>query len=290
MRPDLTTLEREFAPLLETHAVELVALEWFQGPGHGILRVTVDLPNGDPRVQDPSRSIGIAELSSVTRDISAHLDTIDPITMAYTLEVGSPGPERPVQRRRDFDRFAGLEARVETTVLLQGAPHKSYTGVLRGTVDAPESDGGYRVRVEAQGKVHEVPAVALQRARTVAIKPAPKTKPGKGPSKRKERLEAREKARAINAEHIAKQGEGEDDAPARQHSAGETGAGDAGDAKPRRADDSRANERHGKKAMTETAATNETKATGAHSASDPPRGGGPKHDGLAQRTTRATTR
>ncbi len=306
MRPDLSTLEREFAPLLEVHAVELVALEWFQGPGHGILRVTIDLPNGDPRVQDPGRSVGIAEIASVTRDISAHLDTLDetvePITLAYTLEVGSPGSERPVQKRADFDRFAGLEARIDTRGGLPGAPHKSFLGVLRGTCDAPASEGGFRVRVDVGGAVHEVPASELTRARTVAIKPPAKAKPGKGPSKqpskRQDRLEAREKARAVNDAHLAGRGAQTDaandqsvnEAPA--HEAGEAHAqNDTGvDKKKARGGKDKTNDRHGKNAMTETAATTATQATGAQRARGTSRGGGPKHDGLATRTPRATTR
>lgn len=200
MRVDLGRIEREIAPLLDVHGVELVALEWSQGAGHGVLRVFIDHAGGDPRIQDPARSVTLDEVTRVTRDVSSALDALDLIDMGYTLEVGSPGPERPIQKRSDFERFSGLAARLELREKWGGKG--TLSGVLRGTAELPPP-GGYAVRLEVGGKVYDVPAARIARARLHAIKPPRKTKPGKGPSRRQERLAAREAARAINAAHLA---------------------------------------------------------------------------------------
>jgi ribosome maturation factor RimP len=204
-RLHLDRIETEIAPLLSVHGVELVALEWFQGPGHGILRITIDQPDGDPRVTDPTRGVSLEQVTDVTRDVSTALDALDLIDEAYTLEVGSPGPERPVQRRRDFDRFVGLRARIDTRA---AGARSNLSGVLRGTRDGTPAEG-FVVRLETAPDVErEVPARTITRARLHAIAAPARAKPGNGPSRRQERLAAREKARAINAAHqVARQAE-----------------------------------------------------------------------------------
>jgi ribosome maturation factor RimP len=199
MRLDLDHIERELTPLLRVHGVELVALEWLQGPGHGILRVVIDNPGGDPRDQDPEKSVSLDRVTDVTRDVSTAMDALDLIEGSYTLEIGSPGPERPVQKRADYDRFAGLALRLEARGAQGGKVN--FRGTLRGTVDQP--NGVFAVRVEVGAKVHEIPSDRILRARLQEITQAPKPKPGKGSSRRQERIAAREQARAINAAHLA---------------------------------------------------------------------------------------
>lgn len=199
MRMDLDHIAKEIAPLLEVHGVELVALEWHQGPGHGILRIFIDRPGGDPRVQDPDKSIGLEEITNVTRDVSTAMDALDLIENSYTLEIGSPGLQRPVQKREDFDRFAGLGARMETRG--DGREKHQLNGTLRGTVTLANDQ--YAVRLEVAGKIHEIPRDKINRAKLHEIVPPKREKPGKGPSRRQERLAEREKARAINAAHQA---------------------------------------------------------------------------------------
>lgn len=199
MRMDLDKIAKEIAPLLEVHGVELVALEWHQGPGHGILRIFIDRPGGDPRVQDPEKSIGLEEITNVTRDVSTAMDALDLIENSYTLEIGSPGLQRPVQKREDFERFAGLGIRMETRG--DGREKHQLNGTLRGTV--PLANGDYAVRLEVAGKIHEIPGDKINRAKLHEIVPPKREKPGKGPSRRQERLAERERARAINAAHNA---------------------------------------------------------------------------------------
>ncbi|MFO0560508.1 MAG: hypothetical protein U0269_21010 [Polyangiales bacterium] len=199
-------LEREVAPLLEVHGVDLVALEWFQGAGRGLLRLTVDRAGGDPRVQDPSRGVAVDVLTHITRDVSSTLDELETknelvIDVPYQLEVTSPGPERPLQKRADFDRFAGLRARLDMGPRYNGP--STLRGAIEGTKDADES---FIVRLRAGGKLVEVPMASVARARLEEIPPPKSTKPGKpgssASSKRQERLKARAKAREINEEHL----------------------------------------------------------------------------------------
>lgn len=177
---EIERVRTEIAGLCEVHGVELVALEWLQGPGRGVLRVYIDRPNGDPRVVDPARGITADVCVAVSRDVGAALDADESlVTGAYDLEVSSPGFERPVQKREDFERFAGLEIHVKLRERV--GSRGAFDGVLRGTADAPE---GYIVKVETGGQVWELPSKKITRAKLAEIKAPKPTKPGKGPSKR----------------------------------------------------------------------------------------------------------
>jgi ribosome maturation factor RimP len=71
--------------------------------------------------------------AAISRAISAILDVAAPIAGAYQLEVTSPGLDRPLTRRADFDRFRGFEARVETELPIEG--RRRFRGRLLGVVD-----------------------------------------------------------------------------------------------------------------------------------------------------------
>lgn len=72
----------------------------------------------------------VADCADISRSISALLDVADPIAGAYTLEVSSPGIDRPLVRPEDYDRFAGFEARIELAEPIDG--RKRFRGRLRG--------------------------------------------------------------------------------------------------------------------------------------------------------------
>ena len=186
---DIHRIKTEFAGIAEVHGVELVALEWLQGPGRGVLRAYIDRPGGDPRVVDPARGISADVCASVSRDIGAVLDADETlIPMAFDLEVSSPGFERPVQKREDFDRFAGLVIAVKLRERVES--RGAFEGVLRGTADAP--GGGYVVKVDCAGRVWDLPAKQISRAKLAEIKaPAPTkpSRPAKGQGKTKQRPE-----------------------------------------------------------------------------------------------------
>jgi ribosome maturation factor RimP len=76
-------------------------------------------------------SMSVDDCAEVSRAVAAILDVEDPIDSAYTLEVSSPGIDRPLTRLSDFDRFAGFEVRVETSLPIDG--RRRFRGRLLGT-------------------------------------------------------------------------------------------------------------------------------------------------------------
>jgi len=95
----------------------------------------------EPRAGGPMTVEHCAEIS---RAVSALLDVADPIGGSYRLEVTSPGIDRPLVRRADFERFAGFEARLETAEMIAG--RRRFRGRLAGVIDdqvclrAPEGE------------------------------------------------------------------------------------------------------------------------------------------------------
>ena len=110
---------------VEAMGYELVGVELFRKGASGlVLRVYIDREDG----------ITLDDCSAVSHQISGVLDVEDPISGAYTLEVSSPGLDRPLVRPNDFERFAGLEAKIELRESLNG--RRRYRGVLAGCADA----------------------------------------------------------------------------------------------------------------------------------------------------------
>lgn len=178
MRIDVQLIHEKLQGIAAALVAEVVAVEWLVGPGRGVLRVYIDRPGGDPRTaQDPARVGATADLcAAVSRAASPLLDELDLIEVPYDLEVSSPGLERPVQLRADFDRFAGLMIKVKTRAPLDG--RASWEGTLRGTVDR---DGDWAVRVQLGEETAEVPRRMISRARLAEVKTPRPPKPGKGP-------------------------------------------------------------------------------------------------------------
>ena len=102
--------------------------------GFDIVRV---LLSGDhnPRLQimaEPldGRAMNVDDCAAISRAVSALLDVEDPVSSPYTLEVSSPGLDRPVVHLQHFERFAGYEARIETAMAIDG--RKRFRGRLGG--------------------------------------------------------------------------------------------------------------------------------------------------------------
>lgn len=110
-------------PVLEDMGYELVRLR-LMGGETPTLQIMADKPDGGIEVDD------CAEISTA---VSAVLDIEDPIGDAYTLEVSSPGIDRPLTRLKDFEAFEGYEAKLETSELIDG--RKRFKGQLAGIED-----------------------------------------------------------------------------------------------------------------------------------------------------------
>ena len=79
----------------------------------------------------PNGFINVDECADLSTAISALLDVEDPIIDAYSLEVSSPGIDRPLTRMKDFEEFEGYDERLETVELIDG--RKRFKGTLAGT-------------------------------------------------------------------------------------------------------------------------------------------------------------
>ncbi|MEM5520744.1 ribosome maturation factor RimP [Sulfitobacter sp. AS59] len=112
-------------PVIEDMGFELVRVRLMSGK-QTTLQIMADRPDG---------GIEVDELALVSQAVSAVLDVEDPIIEEYTLEVSSPGIDRPLTRLKDFDMFEGYEAKIETGDLIDG--RRRFKGALAG-IDGDE--------------------------------------------------------------------------------------------------------------------------------------------------------
>jgi ribosome maturation factor RimP len=124
---DLQAVQLAVLPVLAAHGVELVELVLRREQGGWILRVMVERAGST----EPSGGVSVDLCAGISRDISAALDVSDPISHAYTLEVSSPGVERSLRSRQDFERFAGKLAKVVLSRPL-GDGQTALRGTLQG--------------------------------------------------------------------------------------------------------------------------------------------------------------
>jgi ribosome maturation factor RimP len=120
------------------------------GAGRTTLQIMAERRDEAPMTVD--------DCADISRSVSALLDVADPIASAYTLEVSSPGIDRPLVRPEDYDRFAGFEARIEVSRPISG--RKRFRGRLLGR-------SGDTVRLIAEVGEIEVPLSAIARAKLV---------------------------------------------------------------------------------------------------------------------------
>jgi ribosome maturation factor RimP len=104
-----------------------------EGLGYRLVRVRVSGLNGctvQIMAERPDGTMSVEDCEAVSRAISPVLDLEDPVDRAYNLEISSPGIDRPLVRRSDFERWAGHEAKIEMSVPAQG--RKRFRGVILG--------------------------------------------------------------------------------------------------------------------------------------------------------------
>lgn len=117
-----------------------------QDMGYELVRVRVTGQNGctvQIMAERPDGSMTVEDCSDVSRALSPVLDVEDPVDSEYHLEISSPGIDRPLVRRRDFERWAGNEAKIELSQMLDG--RKRFRGVIGGVTDTGvklQLDGG----------------------------------------------------------------------------------------------------------------------------------------------------
>lgn len=122
MARESAELRKLIEPAVTALGFELVGVEFIHGKS-GLLRVYIDHEDG----------IGVDDCKSVSYQVSGLLDVEDPIRGQYTLEVSSPGLDRPLFQARDYERFVGHEVKLRLSVPVGG--RRRFKGTLVGLRD-----------------------------------------------------------------------------------------------------------------------------------------------------------
>lgn len=119
----MTGLERQLTEMLESPVeaagYELVGLEFIRAGEHSTLRIYIDSENG----------INVDDCAEVSHQVSAVLDVEDPISVAYNLEVSSPGLERPLFKTEHYQQFIGHE--VSLVLKMAMGNRRKWKGVIQ---------------------------------------------------------------------------------------------------------------------------------------------------------------
>jgi len=156
---EITRLRSAAERVAKGHGLEIFDVQLRREPFGMVLRVVIDRP--DPgRVESPDESVGIAECQRVSQDLSALLDVEDEFGQddlgeTYTLEVSSPGLDRPLRHEADYRRFAGRLAKVVTREPI--GRQSAFAGRIAGIEDGA-------VLLEEGRKTHRVPLDRIKRA------------------------------------------------------------------------------------------------------------------------------
>jgi ribosome maturation factor RimP len=136
-----------------TYGLDVFDVQFRREAAGMVLRVQIDRPGP---AATPEESVSVEDCAQVSRDLSAVLDVEDVVPTAYTLEVSSPGLDRPLRRAEDYRRFEGRRAKLVMRETVDGQGY--FKGRLRG-VD------GDTVLIEGEdGRRHSVPIGIIRRA------------------------------------------------------------------------------------------------------------------------------
>jgi ribosome maturation factor RimP len=137
----------------DSYGLEIFDVQFRREAQGMVLRIQIDRPGPAARAED---SVSVEDCANVSRDLSAILDVEDVVPAAYTLEVSSPGLDRPLRQPRDYERFAGRRAKIVTRDKIDGQTF--FKGQLAG-VD------GDAVLIDGEDhKRHRVPLGSISRA------------------------------------------------------------------------------------------------------------------------------
>lgn len=149
-------LEKRIADIVEPVLVDmgydLVRVQISGGEESMVVQIMIEH-------QEEDKQITVDDCEAASNAVSLILDVEDPITAAYSLEMSSPGIDRPLTRLKDFVKYAGLEAKVELNDPL--AERKRFRGILGGV----ENDADIKITVD--GEEFLLPFAKLGRAKLV---------------------------------------------------------------------------------------------------------------------------
>src|SRR3954447_9700155 len=137
----------------QSYGLEIFDVQFRREASGMVLRVQIDRPGPSSSAGD---SVSVEDCAHVSRDLSAMLDVDDVIPTAYTLEVSSPGLDRPLRSADDYRRFAGRRAKIVMRAAVDGQTF--FKGRLAGVE-------GHEVLIDGDdGRTHRVPLDVITRA------------------------------------------------------------------------------------------------------------------------------
>ena len=136
-----------------SYGLDIFDVQYRREAGGMIVRVQIDRPD----TARPEDAVSIEECAAVSRDLSAMLDVEDVVPTAYTLEVSSPGLDRPLRDSGDYTRFTGRLAKVVMREAVDG--QMFFKGRLGGV------EAGHVLIDADDGRRHRVPLAAITRAK-----------------------------------------------------------------------------------------------------------------------------
>ncbi len=119
-------------PLVAGEELELLDVEYLREPGGWILRLTIDKLGGS----SPENAVGLEDCTRASRAVSTVLDVEDVVPNEYSLEVTSPGLNRPLKKTEHYQRVLGQKIKVRTFGPIGDPPRKSFAGKLIEADDA----------------------------------------------------------------------------------------------------------------------------------------------------------
>lgn len=157
----LAAIRAAIEPVLAAHAVELCDLAWTTERQGLTLRLTIERPGPEGEPWTPEKGFGVTleDCAEVSRDVSSTLDAAEVVAHHYTLEVSSPGLDRPLHGARDFARFRGALVKVKLS-----KPAPDGQRVLRGLLAEAADD---RIAVMVDGKRIDAPIADVVEANLV---------------------------------------------------------------------------------------------------------------------------
>jgi len=136
-----------------SYGLEIFDVQFRREASGMVLRIRIDRPGSRATAED---SVTVDECAKVSRDLSAIFDVDDVVPTAYTLEISSPGLDRPLRRAEDYDRFAGRRAKLVMREKVDGQ------GYFKGELGGVENG---HVLIEGEdGRTHRVPLDVITRA------------------------------------------------------------------------------------------------------------------------------
>ncbi len=141
-------------PVCTDAGYELVEIEHKVGGTGQTLRIYIDYPSGT------EKTISFEDCETLSREVSAILDVEDPISSKYSLEVSSPGIDRPLRRPAHFRRFLGSNVKVALINGLEG--RRNYKGVLISVADDDNS-----ITIDVNDTHFDLPLADLSSARLI---------------------------------------------------------------------------------------------------------------------------